>query len=103
MGNLRVWKYEQADVRDDVRTGLPHGWHLFIYKITAGEEEGVKYSGKPWYTSLLINHETKQQIEFCTCPEGTFRSPLAVLGAVKDLCKHTENLKAFLLQKEKRK
>lgn len=94
---MKLWKYDQVQLRDDVKLGLPEDWAAFIYKITSGD------SGKTYYTTLLTNPKTKQTIQFCTCPEGMFRAPLAVLDAVPFLCKHTENLLEFLRQKgEKR-
>ena len=96
---MRVWKYEQVDLREDVRLGLPDDWAAFIYKVTAGEEEGKRFSGQAWYCTILRNAKTDQTIEFCNCPEGWSRAPLAVLNAVPHLCKHTENLMEFLRQK----
>jgi hypothetical protein len=90
----KLWKYDQVQLRDDVKLGLPEDWAAFIYKITSGD------SGKTYYCTLLVNAKTRQQIEFCTCPEGQFRAPLAVLNAVPHVCKHTENLVEFLRQKE---
>lgn len=103
MGNLKVWKYEQVNLRDDVKLGLPEDWAAFIYKVTAGEEEGKRYSGQAYYCTLLNNPKTHQTIEFCNCPEGQFRAPLAVLNAVPHLCKHTENLVEFLKQEWRQK
>lgn len=93
MPKIPIWKYEQADIRDDVRTALPDGWALFVYYVTSGD------SGKKYLCQLLVNAKTHQQIEFCNCWMGIGRGPLAVLGAVDSLCKHTENLKEFLRQK----
>jgi hypothetical protein len=94
---MPLWKYDLTYTRDDVKTALPDGWAVFIYKVTSGD------SGKSYYCQLLVNPKTSQTIEFCDCPEGRFRAPLAVLAAVPHLCKHTENLVEFLRQKGDKK
>ena len=104
MPNLKLWTYEEVDVRDDVKldlTGLQ--WKLRIFKVIAGEEEGKKYSGKPWYVQVLsptdLNKASDLDIFLCDCPEGKFRGPLSVIGYDQTPCKHSENLLAFLKEK----
>jgi hypothetical protein len=89
--SIKLWKYEEVDVRDDVKTALPDGVKLRIFKVTSGD------SGKTWYTQILKWQGTEYY--FCNCPEGWVRAPLEVLKA-GELCKHPTNLVAFLKEKK---
>ena len=99
---IKLWKYDVAEVRDDVKWTLPDNSSLEIYKIVSGD------SGKIYYTQVLrISSDPSSKaglskpIYLCNCPEGTFRAPLSVVGQ-GPVCKHAENLAAFLEEKKRK-
>lgn len=92
---MPMWRYQKCDTRDDVKTGMPDGWKVDVYKVTSGD------SGKQYYVQC-ISSLTMDDIYLCNCPEGTFRAPLGIVGASapSKICKHAENLAAFLKEKK---
>lgn len=91
------WRYEQAEVLEEVRTKLPDGWEVQVYYVTSGD------SGEKYLCQILTNGKTRQRIELCDCWNGKGKLPLSILGAIDHLCKHTENLVLFLQEKGKLK
>ena len=94
---MPFWKYERADVRDDVKTSLPNHYSLDIYKIRSGD------SGKTYYTQILRQNDRgfsqMKPVYLCDCPEGIFKAPLSVLG-LGPQCKHAVNLVQFLKERK---
>jgi len=86
-----LWKYEELDLRDDVKLALPENWRLSVYKVTSGD------SGKIYHVQQMFSSKG-QVISLCNCSQGYFQLPLAVLG-LKSPCKHADNLNEFLDEK----
>ena len=91
----KIWKYDQVEVREDVKAQLPDGCQLDVYKVLSGD------SGKTYYIQIQ-SMKPAVPIYLCNCPEGTFLAPLSIVG-LGPQCKHAENLAAFLKEKESRK
>jgi len=96
---MAVWRYEPAEIREDVEGQLPDNVKLHVYKVTSGD------SGKKYYVQRLEiwtrNHDEPQVIYLCNCENALGALPLAILG-VRDPCKHAENLKAYLQERKKK-
>lgn len=91
---MKLWKYDLVDTRDDVKTEMPDGWKVEVYKVTSGD------SGKTYYVQHVHWGDSKGSYFFCSCPEGIFRAPIAMTGG--KCCKHAENLKQFLEERKKK-
>jgi hypothetical protein len=94
------WTYEKVDARDDVKTEMPKG-SVEVYKVIAGEEEGKKFSGKPWYVQVVrVSHGGAPSLYYlCNCPEGIFRMPMTLIG-LGPQCKHSRNLAVYLKERK---
>jgi len=95
-----VWRYQEVDVRDDVKWKLPDHSSLQVYKVLSGD------SGKTYYVQVLVvkselSRPQSKPIYLCGCPEGTFLAPLSIVG-LGPQCKHAKNLAAFLEEKRKK-
>lgn len=103
-----MWKYEQLDTREDVITAMPDNWTVRVYKVTSGD------SGKKYHVQIVEEiravkllpgapgSDRKERIYLCNCPEGTFKAPLSIVGALPyGPCKHAQNLAMFLAEKKR--
>jgi hypothetical protein len=88
-GNVKRWKYEECDVRDDVKLALPEGWSLRVFRVQSGD------SGEKYYVQIMQTRHSPQPICLCDCMQGKFLAPLSILG-LGEPCKHGSNLLAFL-------
>jgi hypothetical protein len=88
-----LWKYDEKELRDDVKLNLPEGWKLRVFHVTSGD------SGKKYWVQILRSSERSDfVISLCNCDQGYFQLPLSVLG-LKICCKHAENVLAFLKER----
>lgn len=99
-----MWKYEKLDTRDDVKTAMPDNWTVHVYKVTSGDS-GKKYHVQVIEDGLRFSSAaikgTRHRIYLCECPEGTFKAPLSIVGALPyGPCKHAQNLAMFLSEKK---
>jgi len=90
-----MWKYEEKELREDVRLNLPNHWKCQVFKVTSGD------TGKEYWVQIIgSGGHHLNQIVLCDCPEGKFHQPLTVLGLKDFICKHGQNLLAFLKDKK---
>jgi hypothetical protein len=86
---IKLWKYEEVEVRDDVKLALPSSVvNVQLFKTVSGD------TGKTYYIYKLTPKVGKA-IYLCNCPEGIFRAPIEVFGAGRG-CKHIEHLAEYL-------
>jgi len=88
---MPLWKYEEKDVRDDVKLKLPEEWWLRVFLVTSGD------TGKQYLVQIMGTEKTKT-ICMCNCNYGLCQIPLSVVG-LGPCCKHAENLLLFLREK----
>lgn len=89
-----LWKYDEKDLRDDVKLRMLDGWAGRVFHIISGD------SGKPYWIYLWWDKKTPETISAaCNCNAG-FHVVINTSSAIRDqYCKHITNLLAFLKER----
>ena len=77
-----ITKYEECNLRDDVKLHLPEGFKAKVYKVTSGN------SGKVYFVQLEWDKEGNLILSTCQCVAGYFQ----ILIAGTPCCKHVKAL-----------